>query len=99
VMIYFDLSVDATLTLQIMQPKDGDRDSDVWATALTILTNNLGVVQQSTFSAPGAGATDGALGIDASVLGGVGPFRFSASAAQTTGATIRIAWRVARNRH
>jgi hypothetical protein len=92
------LSNAATVKIQALQPKDGDKDSDVFADLFTILTGGA-TVTLSQVSALGSTSNATAYGFDASVLG-AGVFKFVASASQSGGAvTINIGWRVDRNRH
>lgn len=93
VMIFFPTMTNAS-KIQALQPKDGDQDADTWADLSTILTG-AGAVTVSTVSGL-ASAT--AYGFDAGVLG-AGVFRIVSGGAEGGARSIRIAWRVDRNRH
>jgi hypothetical protein len=91
------LDANVTLGLQVLTPKDGDQDADVW-TALSYIDNdNAGAVRQSTVTGLGGTAAT-AYGFDASVFG-AGVYRFVTAGIGSLAAakTIIIDWRVARS--
>lgn len=92
------LDASVTLGLQVLTPKDGDQDADVWTSLSYIDNDNTGVVRQSTVNGMGGTAAT-AYGFDAAVLG-AGVYRFiSAGVGTLTSAkTIYIDWRVANTR-
>jgi len=83
-----------SVKIQALQPKDGDQDADAWADLSTILTGGAAV----TVSTVSGLASATAYGFDAGVLG-AGVFRFVSGGAEGALRTIRISWRVDRQRH
>lgn len=93
VLIFFPTMTNAS-KIQALQPKDGDQDADSWADLSTILTGGAAV----TVSTVSGLASATAYGFDAGVLG-AGVFRIVSGGAEGAGRTIRLSWRLDRNRH